>query len=314
MKVSRYLMALGVAGLLSQSAFAEDLFTPMADDLEQNRDVSAAQMLRIRGNAAWGRFEIPSSKYKVNGAERRDSGQHILLQGLYHDVSGIRFGGKFIMDTDRHAWSGITDKDERTQLSALASKAFAPNWGLGLELATVQAKHTTGAVSASESYLKMIPSAAVVAWDTEFLITYHPTIAINHKGIQEKGYLKVRGSRQFVQGTTVIGEVTHNRYAALSPGLKNTLDFYGGARHQLYADIMTSGFLAWEPSFNDSGAALAGGNAVGGIGFDAEVEWLMQAQQILGGKLRWRTGSKSEGGNSVKRQTYDVAFSYAKRI
>lgn len=314
MKASRCLMALFAASLLSQSALAEDLFTPMADDLEQNRDVSAAQQLRIRGNAAWGRFELPRSTYKITGGERKDSGQHILFQGLYHDVSGIRWGGKLIMDTDRAAWPGITNKSERTQLSAMAAKAFAANWGLGLELATVQAKFTTGTVSASESYLKLIPSAIFVAWETEFLVTYHPTIAINHKGIQEKGYLKVRGSRQFVQGTTLIGEITHNRYSAMSSSLKDTLDFMGGARHQLYADIMATGFLIWEPSFYDNAAALAAGNPAGGLGFDAEVEWLMQAQQILGGKLRWRTASQSDGGVSVKRNTYDVAFSYSKRI
>ncbi len=314
MRASRCLVALFAVGILSQSAMAEDLFTPMADDLEQNRDVSAAQQLRIRGNVGWGRFELPRSTYKVTGGDRKDSGQHILLQGLYNDVSGIRFGGKLIMDTDRFAWPGITNKLERTQLSALAAKSFAPNWGLGLELASVQAKFTSGNVSASESYLKMIPSAVLVAWDTEFLLSYHPTIAINHKGIQEKGYLKVRGSRQFVQGTTLIGEITHNRYSALSPGLKDTLDFMGGARHQLYADIMATGFLIWEPSYYDNSGALAAGNPAGGIGFDAEVEWLMQAQQILGGKLRWRMASQSDGGISVKRNTYDVAFSYSKRI
>lgn len=313
MKLARSLVALFAAGLLSQSALAEDLFTPMADDIEQNRDVSAAQMLRVRGNAAWGRFEIPSSKYKINGATRKDSGQHILLQGLYHDVSGMRFGGKFVLNNDRHAFPGFTSKIEHRQLSVLASKAFSPNWGVGLELAHVQAKVTAGA-SDSDTYFKMIPSAALVAWETEFLFTYHPTIAIAHLGIYETGYLKVRGTRQFVQGTSLIGEITHNRYAALNPGYKNTFDLYGGARHQLYADIMATGFLAWEPSYNDNAAGLAAGNSVGGIGFDAEIEWLMQEQQILGGKLRWRTGSKSEGGVSVKRQTYDVAFSFSKRI
>lgn len=302
-----------VFGMLSTAASAQDLLSPLAGEIEPNRDLPAAQMLRLKDNHFSGRFEMPMGSYKLNpGGTGKVSGQRFLFEGVHAEMAGMRFGLKLDMLTERMKFAGVTSKFEKSEIAIKGSRMFAADLGLGAEIASVTAK-SNGV--ASESYLKFIPSVIWVVQNMEVVGTWHPTIAIAHKGVYEPGYLRGKVSYALAPETMAIGELTHYRYGRLDSGLNDAFGLYGGIRQVLTPDYVGAAFLAIDPGFAESGTGLAAyPQAAGSIGVDVEGEMVIGGGQQLGAKMRWRNGSSSSDGLSVKRNTIDLMASYARKF
>lgn len=303
--------------------------SPAKGMLGPNRNQSAVTMIRADQSRVGARVFKPEAKIEVSekAAGKTDdstiklSGQTLQFEGTYVTGSGIRIGGRVDQGGDQFKFpdGGGKVKHSHEDISVLGAAAIDRNLAVGVELLMASRKTKSGGSSASESFMRILPSVAYMENSFEIIGSWRPTTNVqdeNGLAIEEAGYVRVDGLYKLSPGLFLTGQLTRNAYASIdSDNMDDAFDLKAGGR-MVQRDLEVGGELSYYQGAMQDDELTYDPQYMPGYGLTVDGLLKLHGGHALGAAVTYEqrnlSGKTKTADYEVKSTALDLTASYVK--